>query len=193
MRSRNQINWFWLFPCFLRISITSLSTHETVFVNCVGWETSTCPLLTPPRRLSPIRTTTLQTLCKASLTIAADQIEWLGPHGGKGSISSVLVNDKEMLPSAFYPSDHMNPPNYPQCQLWTDAFSPYETVVPGVGGDKIDILDIAQRNYIETELTFAWMGPRPIVPNVCSMEGVSYAAAVRLDYYFEMQELSGTI
>ena len=86
----------------------------------------------------------------------------------KGSISSVLVNDKEMLPSAFYSSDHMNPPNYPQCQLWTDAFSPYETVVPGVGGDKIYILDIAQRNYIETKLTFAWMGPRPIVPNVCS-------------------------
>lgn len=94
-----------------------------------------------------------------------------------------------MLAEQIYPSTSYLIPAYPKCNAWYDCFAPFGNVVAVESATKKSIIDVAQSNLITLEVQLDWTGGPHSAPfPVCSSDGVSYAAVIRLDYYYEVQE-----
>lgn len=159
------------------------TAHKTVYGKCTSWD-----VCEPVDKVDMYWSPYTQTLCKASVAVEIEQVDW--KSNGTGFISNIQLNNHSLLSSTLYPAQYVHPDVYPQCQSWIDAFNPLSTIEPGTGS-KRSIIDIAKEDSIATSIEIGWKGKHDHRV-VCSMNGVSYAVVIRLDYEFEAQDLSST-
>ncbi|KAL0592405.1 hypothetical protein ABG067_000513 [Albugo candida] len=128
-------------------------------------------------------------MCKAEVAAAVKQIDWASPLGGKGAITSLSINHKNLLPEPVYPMKAYTRIDYSHCDDMYALFPPYGNGAIGAGGRR-SIMDLIDSNSINVDIQATWEGPHEKHP-ACSMGGVSYAGFLQVEIYVEAQENSG--
>ena len=178
--------------CSSNLIVQARSGQETLLALCTAWDpiTNTCPLQSKPHPIQNFFVPGKQQVCKAQVAVVVQQTDWQGPLGGLGHVQSVSINAQEMLPHPVFPSQAYFAPIFPKCDDWYQCFAPWGNVAALGMGTRQSVLELAAlSNSIQFDVQFVWTGPHLQHP-VCSMNGVSYAAMARLDFYYEVQENS---
>ncbi|TMW60822.1 hypothetical protein Poli38472_000864 [Pythium oligandrum] len=164
--------------------------QSVVIARCERWTNGTCDFTQPdPIKLEHFNLS-VQTLCKAEVSVAVKQIDWANQDGGKGYVASFKLNRRELLAEGpVSPSQAYVAVNYPHCDDMFSIFPPYTNGIAGAAGHR-SIKEIVTTDVLPIEIQYTWDGPHSSYP-VCSMGGISYAGYAEIGLSVEAQENSG--